>query len=175
MQALPNLILIGPMGAGKSTIGRRLAKRLGLRFVDTDQALERRTGVDIPTIFDIEGESGFREREATMIDTLTREDDIVLSTGGGAVVRPENRDRLGAAGVVIYLQADVATQAKRTERGNRPMLGDGDRHQRLELLYEQRDPLYREIADFIIDTSGGSIDAVVNDIVRHLEGNADEH
>jgi shikimate kinase len=165
------LFLVGPMGAGKTTIGRQLARRLGRRFIDSDQALEARTGVDIPTIFDIEGESGFRNREAAILDELSREPDIVLATGGGAILRPENRACLSERGTVIYLRADVATQLRRTARSNRPLLQTDDPRARLSALFAERDPLYRAVADLIIDSGGGSIGGVISQIIDHLDGN----
>lgn len=168
------IFLVGPMGAGKSTVGRRLARRLGYRFLDSDQALEARTGVDIPTIFDIEGEAGFRDREAVIIEELTREAEVVLATGGGAVLRPENRTCLAGRGVVVYLRADVATQLRRTARSNRPLLQTADPEARLTALLAERDPLYRAIADITLDSGDGGIDGVVDQLIHHLDGNSDD-
>ncbi len=163
------------MGAGKTTIGQRLARRLGLAFHDSDQALEARTGVDIPTIFDIEGEAGFRAREAVMIETLTAEPDIVLATGGGAVLSPQNREHLARRGTVVYLYADVPTQVRRTARSKRPLLQTDDPAARLAALLAERDPLYRAIADIIIEAGDVGADSVVRQIMHRLDGLADEH
>ncbi|MEP6678917.1 MAG: shikimate kinase [Betaproteobacteria bacterium] len=146
-----NLFLVGLMGAGKSTLGRQLARRLQKRFVDADHELEERLGVTIPTIFEIEGEVGFRDREEAVIDDLTRQSDVVLATGGGAVLRPASRARLKANGTVIYLYAEPETLWHRVcNSRHRPMLQAADPRQRLFDLYAQRDPLYREVADHVI-------------------------
>jgi len=146
-----NLFLVGLMGAGKSTLGRQLARRFQKRFVDADHELEERLGVSIPTIFEIEGEAGFRDREEAVIDDLTRLSDVVLATGGGAVLRPASRERLKANGTVIYLYADPETLWHRVRNSrHRPMLQAVDPRQRLHDLFAQRDPLYREVADHVI-------------------------
>jgi len=146
-----NLFLVGLMGAGKSTLGRQIARRLAKRFVDADHELEERLGVSIPTIFEIEGEAGFRDREEAVIDDLTRMTDVVLATGGGAVLRPASRERLKANGTVVYLFADPLTLWDRVRNSrHRPMLQAVDPRQRLFDLYEQRDALYREVADHVI-------------------------
>jgi shikimate kinase len=146
-----NLFLVGLMGAGKSTLGRQLARRLAKRFVDADHELEERLGVTIPTIFEIECETGFRDREEAVIDDLTQLTDIVLATGGGAVLRPASRERLKANGTVIYLFADPETLWDRVRNSrHRPMLQAVDPRQRLFDLYAQRDALYREVADHVI-------------------------
>ncbi|WP_440996381.1 shikimate kinase AroK [Arhodomonas sp. SL1] len=163
------VFLIGPMGAGKSTVGRRLAARLGLEFVDCDATLEARTGVDIPRIFDIEGEEGFREREGRLLDELTAREGIVLATGGGAVLREANRRMLGARGRVVYLRADVDTQLARVRDSDRPLLRTDDPRARLEALAAERNPLYESIADVTVDTGSGSMDAVVEAIMEQLE------
>ena len=160
-----NLFLIGPMGAGKSAVGRQLARLLHLDFVDSDEEIERRTGVDIPFIFEKEGEEGFRKREAKVIDELSRRQGIVLATGGGAVVDPENRSQLGARGYVIYLHTTVQQQLDRTQRGrNRPLLDTDDREKKLTELMELRDPMYREIADLIVETDGRRVKEVADEI-----------
>jgi shikimate kinase len=166
----PNKIfLVGPMGAGKSAVGRHLARSLHLDFVDSDDEVERRTGVDIPFIFEKEGEDGFRKREAAAIDDLTRNDDVVVATGGGAVVWPENRNHLGARGFVVYLYTTVDQQMLRTEKGrDRPLLEGGDPREILEGLLEVRDPLYREIADLIVATDGRKVRSVVDEIIDKL-------
>ena len=164
-----NLFLVGPMGAGKSAVGRQLAKLTHFDFVDSDDEIEARTGVDIPFIFEKEGESGFRNREAAVIDDLTSRDGIVLATGGGAILDAESRNRLGARGFVIYLQTSVEQQLQRTERGReRPLLADGDPRQILNQLMEIRDPLYREIADLVIPTDGRRVQAVAKEIFDSL-------
>jgi len=146
-----NLFLVGLMGAGKSTLGRQLARRLQKRFIDADHELEERLGVTIPTIFEIEGEVGFRDREEAVIDDLTQLSDIVLATGGGAVLRATSRARLKANGTVIYLYADPETLWNRVRNSrHRPMLQAADPRQRLFDLYDQRDPFYREVADHVV-------------------------
>lgn len=143
------------MGAGKTTVGRRLAQLSGLDFVDSDDELQRRTGADIPLIFDIEGEEGFRSREKKLLDELTRREDLVLSTGGGAVLDPVNRARLAERGTVVYLCTSVDDQLERTRMDRRrPLLQTEDPRARLEALFAERDPLYREIADIVVDTAG---------------------
>jgi len=153
------------MGAGKSAVGRQLARMLHLDFVDSDEEIEHRTGVDISFIFEKEGEEGFRKREVKVIDELSQRQGIVLATGGGAVLDPESRSHLGARGYVVYLFTTVQQQLDRTQRGrNRPMLENGDREGVLEALMVERDPLYREIADLTIDTDGRRVQAVARDI-----------
>lgn len=148
-----NLFLVGLPGAGKSTLGRSLARRLDLAFVDADVELETRLGVTIPTIFEIEGEASFRNREETTLADLVRRTGIVLATGGGVVIRPANRERLKANGTVIYLHADPATLRERTRRSrHRPLLNAADPLARLAELYAQRDPLYREVADGVVES-----------------------
>ena len=165
-----NLILVSPMGAGKSTIGRLLAKELHLPFKDSDKEIEVRTGADIPWIFDVEGEQGFREREQAVIADLCREDGLVLATGGGAVLRQENREALRAGGRVIYLHASVEQQLERTARDrNRPLLRTADPGRVLRDLLAIRDPLYREIADVVIDTDQRPPRMVVQEILSRLE------
>jgi shikimate kinase len=158
------------MGAGKSTIGRLLAQQLHLTFVDSDTEIEERTGADIPWIFDVEGEEGFRDREEQVIEELTQRDDILLATGGGAVLRPANRSALGARGFVVYLHASVKQQAARTGQDKRrPLLQAGDPEQVLRDLMAVRDPLYREIADYIAETDGASPGGVARSIRLALE------
>ena len=164
-----NLFLIGPMGAGKSAVGRQLARRLGLDFVDSDEEVERRTGVDIPFIFEKEGEAGFRRREAAVIDELTQRQGIVLATGGGAILDPDSRSRLGARGFVIYLHASVEQQLERTSKGReRPLLENRPRAKVLAELMEVREPLYREIADLVVETDGRRVQAVAREIADAL-------
>lgn len=157
------------MGAGKTTIGRQLARTLGLEFLDSDREIERRSGVDIPTIFDFEGEAGFRRRERAMIETLTQHDDIVLATGGGVVLDPDNRRDLAGRGTVIYLETSVDEQLRRTRHDrNRPLLQADDRRATLERLDAERAPLYREIADIVIPTDDSRRATTVERIVRAL-------
>jgi len=161
-----NIFLVGPMGAGKTTIGRQLAKALSMDFVDSDHEIELRTGANIPLIFDLEGEAGFRRREQAVIDELTRRSGIVLATGGGAVLDPENRAHLSQRGRVIYLHAVADQLVERTARDrNRPLLQTDDPRERLESLMEVRDPLYREVADLIIETGGRTVRQVVKEIL----------
>ena len=153
-----NLFLVGLPGAGKSTLGRQLARRLHKRFVDADTELEHRLGVSIPTIFEIEGEAGFRDREETTIAELTALEGVVLSTGGGAVLRPANRARLKANGTVVYLHAEPATLWARIRHSrNRPLLQTSDPLGRLAELYTQRDALYRETADHVVESERGEV------------------
>ena len=164
------IFLVGPMGAGKSTIGKYLAQQLKLRFADTDTEIEDRTGADIPWIFDVEGEPGFRDREQQVVEEMTLWDDIVLATGGGVVMRPENRQALAARGFVVYLHATVDEQVRRTRRDQRrPLLQTGDPEAVLRNLMAIRDPLYREIADHIIETDGCSPRTVAQRLVRELQ------
>ena len=165
MRTPKNLFLVGPMGAGKSAVGRQLARMLHLNFVDSDEEIENRTGVDISFIFEKEGEDGFRTRESKVIDELSQRSGIVLATGGGAVLDPQNRSWLGGRGFVIYLYTSVAQQLDRTQRGrNRPLLENGDREQVLNDLMEVRDPLYREIADMTVETDGRRVREVADEI-----------
>ena len=157
------------MGAGKSAVGRQLARSLHLTFKDSDDEIESRTGVDIPFIFEKEGEAGFRKREAAAINDLTSMDGVVLATGGGAVIDPDNRNRLGGRGFVIYLYTSVDQQVARTKKGReRPLLVNGDRHATLEALLEKRDPLYREIADLVVDTDGRKVHSVAKEIIENI-------
>ncbi len=160
-----NLFLVGPMGAGKSAVGRHLARLLHLEFVDSDEEIETRTGVDIPFIFEKEGEEGFRKREVKVIDELSQREGVVLATGGGAIADPESRSRLGARGFVVYLHTSVKQQLERTQRRRkRPLLENGDNEKVLRELMEQRDPLYREISDLIIETDGRRVQTVAREI-----------
>jgi len=153
-----NLFLVGLPGAGKSTLGRQLARRLRKRFVDADTELEHRLGVSIPTIFEIEGESGFRDREEATLAELTTLEGVVLSTGGGAVLRPANRLRLKENGTVVYLHAEPATLWTRIRHSrNRPLLQTSDPLGRLAELYAQRDALYRETADHVVESERGEV------------------
>jgi shikimate kinase len=165
-----NLFLIGPMGAGKTTVGKQLAEYYRKEFIDSDQEIQRRTGVDIPTIFEFEGEAGFRQREHDVINKLTSREEIVLATGGGAVINEDNRKLLSARGVVIYLHCTVEQQFERTHRDkNRPLLQTPDPLTTLKSLMEERDPLYRQTSDLVISTEGRNTQAVVHDIRKQLE------
>jgi shikimate kinase len=165
-----NIFLVGLMGSGKTTVGKLLAKHLHKTFYDSDHEIERRTGVNIPTIFDIEGEEGFRIRELGMIDELTQLHDVVLATGGGAVLREESRANLKNRGTVIYLRASIDDLWQRTRHDrNRPLLQTGSPRAKLVQLFEQRDPLYREIAHIIIDTSKQSVQTLVHDLETKLK------
>ncbi|MFO8154802.1 MAG: shikimate kinase AroK [Pseudomonadota bacterium] len=165
------IFLVGPMGVGKTTVGRQLAANLKKDFLDADRAIEERTGASIPLIFDIEGEEGFRTRERGIIDELTREHGLVLATGGGAVLDPDNRRHLVERGYVIYLYAPVERLYERTYRDrNRPLLQTEDPKGRLEELMRERDPLYREVADRVLETGNRPVRQVVRDLCRELRG-----
>ena len=165
-----SFFLVGPMGAGKSTIGRQLARALRLKFLDSDREIENRTGVDIPLIFELEGESGFRKREKEVIDELSNTPGIVLATGGGAVLDADNRRWLASRGYVIYLHTSVEQQLKRGAHDkNRPLLQTEDPQQKLSELMKFRDPLYRQVADWTIETDGCRVRDVAQSIVRHIE------
>lgn len=169
MAHTPNLFLVGPMGAGKTTIGRLLAESLHMDFVDSDHEIESRTGASIPWIFDVEGEHGFRKRERNVIDELTQRSNTVLATGGGAVLSPENRHALQSRGTVIYLSASLEQLLSRTTRDkNRPLLQTDDPRARLEEILTIRDPLYREIADIIINTDKSDARQSVKTILNAL-------
>ncbi|MFN2301267.1 MAG: shikimate kinase [Gammaproteobacteria bacterium] len=163
------------MGAGKTAIGRELARALDRPFKDTDAEIERRTGVDVARIFDQEGEAGFRKRERRVVDELTLEANIVLATGGGVVVDPANRAALARRGTVIYLYATVAQQAERTRVSRtRPLLDNENPKERLQLLFDTRDALYREIADAVIPTDGRRVPTVVRQIIAELDAQTDD-
>lgn len=165
-----NIFLVGPMGAGKSTIGRQLAKVLHRKFYDSDKVIEQRTGVSISWIFEMEGEAGFRERESKTIEELTGMENIVLATGGGVVLSAQNRAFLKQRGHVIYLSATAEQLYRRTARDKkRPLLQTGDRRKQIEELMAKRDPLYREVADIVLKTSDQSIQHTVNDVIKKLK------
>lgn len=162
-----NIFLVGLMGAGKTTIGKLLAKHRGMSFIDSDHEIEARCGVSIPTIFEIEGEEGFRRREVCAIDELTRHRGIVLGTGGGAVLNPHNRDRLKARGIVVYLRCHPNELYLRTRHDrNRPLLQTEDPLAKLQALFERRHPLYMQTADIVLDTGRQSVGC----LVHRLEG-----
>jgi len=164
-----SIFLVGPMGSGKTAVGRRLARLVGFRFLDSDAEIESRTGVDIPYIFEKEGEAGFRVRERDIIDDLTREPGIVLATGGGAILLPENRERLAARGHVVYLETSVGQQVERTKHGtHRPLLDTADPRTRLAELMQVREPLYRAVATVTVPTDRRKVLAVAEEIVERL-------
>jgi len=164
------IFLVGPMGAGKTAVGRQLARRWGMKFYDSDQEIQSRTGVDIPFIFEKEGEAGFRERESAVIDELTIIPGAVLATGGGVVLRSENREHLAQRGTVVYLHASVEQQAERTRHSrDRPLLFTQDPARKLGELFAERDPLYRGIADLVVETDRRRVKCVVDEICLRLE------
>ncbi len=164
-----SIFLVGPMGSGKTAVGRCLAEELGREFIDSDEAIESRSGVDIPFIFEREGEAGFRQREAKVIDDLTQMPGIILATGGGTAQDPENRRHLRERGYVVYLHTSVDQQLKRTRRGReRPLLKTGDPREVLARLMEIREPQYREIAHLVVDTDGRKVSSVVREIRRNM-------
>lgn len=164
-----NIYLVGLMGAGKTTVGRMLAKRLGLGFFDSDREIESRTGVSVPTIFEIEGEDGFRKREAQVIADLTSLEGYVLATGGGAILREENRINLQTNGFVVYLNAPPQVLWERTRHDkNRPLLKVENPLRKLQELFVVRDPIYREVADLIIDEGRGNAQAIIQLLVKEV-------
>lgn len=170
------LILIGMMGAGKTTVGRELARRLNLRFADCDLELIERTGVSVPVIFEIEGEAGFRRRESRMLAELLTEQDIVVATGGGIVLDPANRALLSEGGTVIYLNTPSHVLWERTRRDrNRPLLQTENPRERIEELHRQRDPLYRSVADLIVDGERGSCAVMAGRVEKALAEYADRN
>lgn len=169
MKVPNNIFLVGPMGAGKSTVGRQLARSLEMEFVDCDREIEERTGVSISIIFELEGEEGFRKRERAMIEQLTERDGIVLATGGGAVLDEENRARLRSRGFAIYLNAPIDLLLERTARDkHRPLLQTDDPKAKLTALAEEREPLYQQVADMVIKTDRRTARHVVKEILRRL-------
>ena len=171
MKPAGSLILVGMMGAGKTTVGRALARRLKRSFHDADEEIERRCGVRIPVIFEIEGEAGFRARESQVIAELCALDNAVLATGGGAVLAEENRRRIAERGTVVYLHARPSHLWQRVRHDrNRPLLATAEPLRKLEELYAERDPLYREVADLVIDTGKQSVQTLAKDLLVRLEG-----
>ncbi|HJL93400.1 MAG TPA: shikimate kinase AroK [Woeseiaceae bacterium] len=169
MNQSKNYFLVGPMGAGKTAVGRQLAILLNYEFIDSDEEIELRTGVDIPFIFEKEGESGFRKREKKVIDEMTERNNIVLATGGGAILSEHNRKHLISRGLVIYLFASIKKQVERTSRGKeRPLINNQDSRKILHDLMKIREPLYRNIADFIIMTDGRKINSVAKEIFNEI-------
>lgn len=164
-----NIYLIGPMGTGKTAVGKQLGRLLGEPFIDSDAEIERHAGVDIPYIFEREGEAGFRQREREVLAELCRREGIVLATGGGAVLSPENRRALQDTGVVVYLETSLAQQLQRVGKGRgRPMLKGTDLPRRLSQLREQREPLYQEIADITLSTDNRRVSRVAEMILERL-------
>ncbi|HEY5624371.1 MAG TPA: shikimate kinase AroK [Gammaproteobacteria bacterium] len=170
MSSVDNIYLVGPMGSGKTAVGRQLARDLGREFFDSDAEIEKNTGVDIAYIFEKEGEQSFRDRERDCIASLTQQRGIVLATGGGSVLDAENRLRLAESGTVIYLRTSVDKQLERTEHAkNRPLLFGGDPRETLERLAQERGPLYEELATFSVETGGRHVRSVVATIRKILE------
>ena len=165
-----NVFLIGPMGSGKTAVGKQLARLLHLQFYDSDAEIEHRTGVDIPYIFEKEGEAGFREREREAIDSLTQLQNVIVATGGGAVLLPQNRENLANRGHVIYLQTSVDQQLERTRHGRqRPLLYTDDPESKLRELMTFREPLYLAIAALVVCTDGRQVRAVADEIIQRLQ------
>lgn len=170
------VVLVGPMGAGKSTIGRLLARELGYRFLDSDRMIEERCGANIPWIFDVEGEAGFRQRETAMLAELAGETEAVVATGGGAVMRPENLALLKQNAVVVYLKTSIDQQVERTRKDrNRPLLQNDDPEAILRSLFAIRDPLYRQIADVVMHTDRKSPRLVVRQLVNRVNPRTPKH
>ena len=170
------VVLVGPMGAGKSTIGRLLARELGYRFLDSDRIIEERCGANIPWIFDVEGEDGFRQRETSMLEELSNEVGTVLATGGGAVMRAENHGLLKKNAVVVYLKTSIDQQVERTRKDrNRPLLQNDDPEGVLRRLFAIRDPLYTELADIVMFTDRKSPRLVVRQLVNRINPKTPRH
>ena len=171
-----NFFLVGLMGAGKTTVGRALARKTDKTFYDSDQEIEARAGVKISTIFEIEGEQRFRDRESRAIADLVKLDNIVLATGGGAILRQENRLQLARHGTVIYLRASIDDILLRTQHDkSRPLLQTADPRGKLEALFQERDPLYREIADVVVDTSQQNVNILVSRLLTQLQSRPHQH
>lgn len=168
-----SVVLVGPMGTGKTTIGKMVAREMGFEFVDSDREIEARCGADIPWIFDVEGESGFRERESQVIGELSQRPDIVLATGGGAVMAEENRKALSRA-FVVYLHTSVEQQYERTRKDRkRPLLQHDNPKATLQKLMSLREPVYRELADLIVQTDRKRPKSLVREIVKGFHGQDD--
>ena len=165
-----NLFIVGPTGAGKTSVGRRLADHYGLSFVDLDQEVEQHCGVDVNTVFEIEGEAGFRQRESALLDALSRRAGVLLATGAGAVLAAGNRQWLGQRGYVMWLQASIEQQLERLERDQRrPLLAVPDRRARLQAMAAAREPIYRELADLAVPGHHGSVNAASERCVALLD------
>lgn len=170
LNAIPRIFLVGPMGAGKTTVGRRLAQALRRDFIDSDQEIEQRAGASIPLIFEVEGEAGFRAREKAVIAELTQRPAIVLATGGGAILDVENRRCLAGRGFVVYLHASVDEQLRRTRYDHhRPLLQTADPRARLAALFAARDPLYRDVADLLVASDGQSPRTIIQQILKYIQ------
>jgi len=166
-QLISNIILIGPMGAGKTTIGRQIARSLSYDFFDSDKEIEERTGVTIPLIFELEGEQGFRKREQDMINELTAKKHIVLATGGGAVLKKANQLVLKRSGTIVYLRASIDDLLERTAKDkNRPLLQTDNPRARLQTILDEREPLYRELADIVLETNHMSVHTAVKELEK---------
>jgi shikimate kinase len=166
-----NIFLIGPMGSGKTSLGRRVAPRLGLEFIDLDEELERRCGVEVAVIFDIEGEAGFRERECRLLAEIAQGTGQLVATGGGVVLDPRNRDVLRSGGSVVWLNATVSQQLRRLERDQRrPLLAAPDREQRLEAMAETRNPIYRDVADVVFESRNRPLVQMAAALERTIRG-----
>lgn len=164
-----NIFLIGPMGAGKSSVGKYLAQQLKKDFYDSDEEIENRTGVDIGWIFDVEGETGFRQRETEVIDEVTKLSNIVFATGGGSILAPENQAFLAERGTIIYLRVSLDLQPLRTiNELRRPLLRGSNRQEVLEQLYEERRPLYEKLAEFSVTTDNRTVHSVTEEILNFL-------
>ena len=165
-----NVYLVGPMGSGKTTIGQRLARHLNLQFLDSDHELEAQTGASVSLIFDVEGEEGFRRRETEMLRKLTARQNVLVATGGGIVLREENRNLLRRSGLVVYLKTSVAQQLRRLSRDkSRPLLQSGDREEKLARLADARNPLYEELADIVFPSQNRGLEAAARALARAIE------
>jgi len=165
-----NVYLIGPMGSGKTTIGQRLAKKLNLEFVDSDHELEEQTGASVSLIFDVEGEEGFRRRETGMLRKLTARRNVLIATGGGAILKEENRKLLRKSGLVVYLRTSVSQQIKRLSRDkSRPLLQSGNREEKLANLARERNPLYEELADIVFPAQNRGLEAATRALSQAIE------
>ena len=175
MEPLGNVYLIGPMGSGKTTIGQRLAKILDLQFLDCDHELEAQTGASVGLIFDVEGEEGFRKRETAMLHKLTSRKRVLIATGGGTVLKDENRRLLRATGLVVYLQTSVSQQLRRLSRDkSRPLLQSGDREEKLANLARERNPLYEELADIVFPSRNRSLDTAARALSQAILSHGNE-
>ena len=171
---LKRLFIVGPMGVGKTTVGKLLASELGLRFLDSDREIERRTGTNISWIFDVEGEKGFRDREEQVLEDLTNETNVLIATGGGAVLRERNRENLKIRGLVIYLNADLTLLVKRTkDETKRPLLKGKDTKEVLEKILRERGSLYKEVSDLEVKVTEKSIKNTVAEILKTLQEEAE--